>query len=279
LDSLVAKRPSTFFTYQFSADPYPAAQDAAKFFVPAGALSSNIPIAQQLWFPIPTISTGSIVLTWDWYWGPEFRANRGGMNFYKMFQVEMGGHGWWTLMHGLSYASAPGEAARISDSFRTGFFADPSQTKREPWERPGPGAVTPQWTFPIYDSRWTRYWIEIKFAQPPGAFTEFSEAYLGGVPVRPNAYDPQGRWVMVSQWIADERRPPTRILYRVPAEYTNGIGWDAYVQRFRFEMNTSQSKGFIGPWIGYGRNVVVLHNYALPRVPETDRLLFQQPVR
>jgi hypothetical protein len=84
---------------------------------------------------------------------------------------------------------------------------------------------------------------------------------------------------MISMWTADENRPVRRLLYRVPINW-NGVLWDPIVDMFKFEMNTSQPPGsLIGPLVGYGRNVVLLHNYNLPNVAETDKVIFRQPVR
>jgi hypothetical protein len=282
LDSLVGHKPSTNFTYAFKTDSYPDAQDAAKFYVPTGLPTASISTYQQLHMPLAKMTSGSIIIAWDWYWGPEFRANRGGMNHYKMFHVMIGGHAMWTLMQSPTWASGADEAAKAWDS----LLAGPAEgtfpnglLKREPYQPSGVG--TPNQgnksgsQYPQYHSRWMRYWIEIKLFQPHTAFTEWNAAY--GVTLQPHPNDAQGRWHMVSLWSADETRDVQRLVYRVPVGWKST--WSPSISRFDFEMNTSQNTGFIGPWIGYGRNVVVLHDYRLPSVPETDAFLFQRPVR
>jgi hypothetical protein len=207
------------------------------------------------------------------------------VNHYKMFQVQVGGHAWWTLMSGLAWASKTDarQVGMANDQFGSGGLAD-GVIKRGPWTPAGPG--TPDQTnksgsqHPQHHSVWTRYWIEVKMLQPPSAFTEWSDEYLGGAPLGANPDDPEGRWHMVSLWMADENRAPRRLLYRVPINWNAAQGWEPQLTLFRFEMNTSQPPdSLVGPLIGYGRNTVLLHNYALPAVPETDAFIFQRPRR
>lgn len=278
LDSLVASKPSTYFTYDPSRDSYSGAQDAAKFYVPAGLPSSNIPTTKQLRLPIKNTNGGTLLFTWDWYWGPEFLTQRGGMNHYKVFKFIEGGHSLWTLMHSPAWAES-GEIAKVWDSFATPSGAPDGMINREPFTPTGPG--TPDQRHKsgqqvgIKANTWMRYWVEFKLYQPHTAFTEWNQ--VTGQTLRPNPNDPYGRWHMVSMWFADENRGPMRMLYRIPVGWS--ANWNPYISHFYILMNTSQTSGFIGPWVGYGRNVVVLHNYQLPSVPENDKFLFQRPVR
>lgn len=285
LDSLVGDPVATNFSYSPSTDFYADKQDAAKFVLLPGGPSS-LPAKQQLHLVFkPSLTSGSILITWDWYWGREFRENRGAVNHYKMFQVMMGGHGWWTLMSTFDWAS-PTDTKQVgmaADSFRAGTLAD-GAIQREPWTPSGPG--TPDQRnksgsqYPQLHSVWTRYWIEIKMLQPPSAFTEWSQTYLNGAPLGPNLNDPEGRWHMVSLWMADEKRDARRLLYRVPINYDGNAGWNPWISRFRFELNTSQpANSLTGPLIGYARNMVVLHNYELPAVAESDTFIFRRPGR
>jgi hypothetical protein len=285
LDALVADPVATFFTYNPSADSYRDKQDAAKLVRPAGG-SSSVPGAQQLRMPMGRkMTSGSLLITWDWYWGPEFQTNRGGVNHYKMFQLIIDGHAWWTLMANLAWADLgnSGEVAKVSDELRSGVLAD-GMVVRSPWTPAGAGAADQRnrsgSQYHQKHGTWTRYWIEVNMLQPPSAFTDWSQAYLGGRTLGANPEDPEGRWHMVSLWSADEDRPARRLLYRVPINWNAGLGWEPHVSMFRFEMNTSQPPlSLTGPLIGYGRNVVFLQNYRLPAVPETDSYLFQKPIR
>lgn len=285
LDALVGDPVATYFTYSPDSDTYPDKQDAAKFLRPAGG-SSSIPGPQQLRMPIgASLSSGSVLITWDWWWGKEFQSNRGGVNHYKMFQVMIDGHAWWTLMANLAWANTgdAGEVTKVSDEFRSGKLASGMVTG-SPFSPAGEGAADQRNRSGSQHGQkhgtWTRYWIEVNMLQPPSAFTDWSKAYLGGRAVSLNPDDPEGRWHMVSLWTADENRPARRLLYRVPVNWNAGLGWKPHVSLFRFEMNTSQPPlSLTGPLIGYGRNVVILHNYKLPAVAETDTYLFQKPVR
>jgi hypothetical protein len=276
---------ATHFTYDPLNDQYSDKQDAAKFVRMDGG-SSSIPGSQQLKFNLKrAITSGTILFTWDWYWGKEFRTNRGGVNFYKMFQMLIDGHGWWTLMSNLQWASEGDsrEVGKASDSFRPGQLPE-GAIQREPFTPGGLGAPDQRnksgTQYAQRHSVWSRYWIEIKLLQPPSAFTDWSVAHLAGQPLGPNPADGQGRWHMVSLWMADETRDAQRLLYRVPMNWNAELGWEPAALSFRFEMNTSQAPlSLTGPLIGYARNLVVLHNYNLPNVADTDSFIFKRPVR
>jgi hypothetical protein len=177
---------------------------------------------------------------------------------------------------------------KVSDEFGPGTLAN-AMTRGERVSPSGPGTPSqyPSQTYPQYHGRWVRYWLEVKLLQPPSAFTDWSAAYCnptvctgnGGREIGPNPGEPQGRWHMVSLWTADEQRGVQRLLYKVPMNWKSELGRGPHLTRFDFEVNTSQSTGFIGPFVGYGRNVVVLRNYPLPAVPESDTTLFQRPRR
>lgn len=287
LNSLVGDPVATIFTYDPAGDDYPDKQDAAKMIRTPGE-SSSIPGTQQLRMPFkPRIESGSVLITWDWYWGKEFRTNRGAVNHYKMFQVMMDGHGWWTLMANLAWASQTdsNEVSKVSDEFRGKAPAEGVLTK-SPWTPAGPGTPDQRplksntTQYPQYHSRWTRYWIEVNMLQPPYAFTDWNQTYLDGRVLGPNPDDPEGRWHMVSLFSADEVRGVQRLLYRVPVDYGGLNKWAPWITTFRLELNTSQPRDSLtGPLIGYARNVVVLHNYKLPNVAEADTYLFQKPIR
>ncbi len=278
LDHLTADDVAKVWSYNPSGDTYANKQDAAKLLIPAGLATSSISTYQQLRMPVPQIGGGSLLITWDWFWGPEFLSNRGGMNHYKVFHVIMGGHALWTLMHSPAWASG-GDIGKIWDSMQTAGTYPAGLIRREPFTPSGEGAPDQRSgsgeQIGIQANTWMRYWLEIKMFQPPSAFVEWNR--VTGTTLQANGSDPQGRWHMASLWFADEKRNVQRVLYRVPVSW-NSL-WDPNISRFDFEMNTSQNTGFIGPWIGYGRNVVLLRNYKLPSVPETDSFIFQRPLR
>ena len=277
----LAGPPATAFSYNPAADTYPNRQDAAKYYRVGGSRGS-VPLSQQLRIPV-SVSSGSLIFTWDMYWGPEFRYNRGGMNFLKSFQV-MNGTGWWTIMNELRPASKTDtrEVGRHSDAFRMPGTGAEGIFQRKPLGNSGPG--TPNQTrdetaYPIYHSVWNRYWVEIQLLQPPSAFNEWADAYNGGKQIKTNPNEPQGRYHMVSIYMADENRDAQRLIYKAPIDFTDGGLQSPKIDMFRFEFNTSQEEPTSGEMIGYARNFVMLQNYALPAVPETDKSLFTKPTR
>jgi len=284
LNSLVAESVSTFFTYDPSRDSYPNRQDAAKLLVANKSGNASLPTTQQVRMPQPAILSGTLIFTWDWYWGPEFLTNRELMNHYKVFKFQVDGHAWWTLMNSPAWAAeAPTtqrSVAKVWDSGPWSGGQPNGSVRREPWTPAGQGAPDQRKgsgeQVNIEHGKWYRYWVEVKLFQPHTAFTEWNQ--ITGTTLQPQPSDPQGRWHMVSKWIGDENGTVRRILYRVPFGWSSN--WSPHISRFDLEMNTSQTQdSFRGPMIGYGRNVVVLHNYRLPSVPESDTHLFQLPVR
>lgn len=278
LDSLTNLRASSYFRYSPATDNYPTPQDAAKFYKPVddqiGKESDSIPGNQQLKMPIG-ISDGSVLITWDFWYGPEFRTNIGAIANYKMFQVRQGASNrWWTILNRWTLASGNGEVSRISNSMdgvnSSNWPAGMSQFK--PFTPGGAGAVAPE-EFSTYYGRWTRYWLEIRLNQPHTAFGEWMSQNSKGVTGTPAQLS--GTWHMLSLWVADEQRAPQRVLYRVPWTM---VGANNSIGSFDFELNTSSAPpGQTGPLVGYGRNVVVLRNYQLPAVPETDTRIFVRP--
>jgi hypothetical protein len=305
LNALVTSAPSTYFTYDPGSDTYPDKQDGCKLVrVNTGDGKASVPGNQQLKMDTP-ISLWSnedrAIIIWDFWYGPEFRQNFGGVGNYKTFQVGLHGIDWWTLMDNfrtvvfndtdeslvssLSNEHRHGQPTPEGDIATSGDQVGPqgagtygSGTKENPEYYEFPGA---EHGYRLKHSVWTRRWIELRMGVDASEFTEWNAEY--GVTVSPNANDPNGgRWNMVSLWAWDEVRGLQRILYRVP------MNWAAdptkpsrtpFMARFRFEFNSSK-EGFIGPFIGYGRNVVVLKNYMLPDVdPEDDTFIFRRPVR
>lgn len=281
LDALTNLGTSNYFRYLVGSDPYATPQDGAKFYKPTddqiGTASDSVPGNQQLKMPIG-LNSGSVLITWDFWYGPEFRNNMGSIANYKTFQIRQGVDGrWWTHVNRWTLAGAHPEVSRVvqamtggSESAPAGFFR--TQPGLEP---EGPGTQGYE-SYPIYYGRWTRYWVEIRLNQPDTAFTEWKA--LGSNGLNGNSANLTGTYHMLSMWVADEQRPPVRVLYRVPW-FMNGNA-NSSVGSFDYEFNTSSAPGQQqGPLIGYGRNVVVLHNYPLPAVPETDATIFVRPVR
>src|SRR5262245_17163659 len=63
-------------TYDPANDSYPLRQDAAKVVITGTSLQN------QVHLPIG-VTGGSVLLTWDAWWGKEYMTSRGALNFHK----------------------------------------------------------------------------------------------------------------------------------------------------------------------------------------------------
>jgi hypothetical protein len=165
----------------------------------------------------------------------------------------------------------------------------------EPYMPTGPGTANPTAFAPnlqkdvrVYINEWTRYIFEVQISQPPAAFTEWNEyvrvlhndpTLTLSVNQRDIAWNAgPGNWRMLSSWVIREDGSISRVVFRVPLGWYTGQGRDNHLSGMRFTMDSSKH-GTIGDMTGYTRNVVVLKNYDLPTVPESDTFLFRPPVR
>ena len=62
--------------------------------------SDSMPIQYQLRMPLGNVTDDTMLLTWDWYYTPEWRENVGGLSWYKMFKLQEG----WTMLRAVSLA-------------------------------------------------------------------------------------------------------------------------------------------------------------------------------
>ena len=157
-------------------------------------------------------------------------------------------------------SSNPDEVTKVTDELGGSGTRPNGMISAERVSPSGPDTPPQRPTYtqasPMYHSRWTRYWIEVRLLQPPSAFTEWSRTYLNGASVNPNPGDAQGRWHMVSLWSADEGRDVHRLLYRVPFNWKGRLRDERLTSIcFDLQMNSSKS-GLIGPLVGYVKNVV-----------------------
>lgn len=274
---------SLVFTFDPDNDTHPEKQDACRLY--KDTASRSVPGTQQLWFRAnPVITTGSVIVTWDWYWTQDWMgtANRGTVNNYKSWQFMIDNDGYWTLMNVFTIGQGqdPTCVSGIWDEFRS--YGRPDGMIRNESVLPSGEGTYVQYPnsaekYKQFPSRWIRYWIEYKFNLAPSAFTEWADDYNGGVEIGPNPNDPSGNWNMVSLWSSDEVRGLQRCLYKVPMNWRAPLA-DNRFTAFRWEFNVS-SGTLANPLVAYGRNVVFLKDYELPAVPEEDTFLFQQPVR
>lgn len=289
IDSLVPTGTSRFFRYLFGtgqAHPYAPLspiRDACKLAKPprntftdypeiasyGDSGDESVPGNQTLRFPV-VLSSGTLVLTYDYCWGSEVQANRGTVETFKTSFLWSG--------------DAPGifkSAAVLKDALTDNVTDPPLQADEATkyfielvlnglpapagWQTLGSGSsvvvstgqgALPPRRFVPKENVWTRYAVEIKMDQPGANFTEWSTTYLSGVPLT-------GTWDMVSMWAWDENRDAQRILYRVPFP---PIG--TFYTQFRIAWNTSSHNlqsgtGLTGPIVVDLRNVILLHNYTV----------------
>lgn len=295
---------STKVTYDPASDTHAEAQDAAKLLLLGdGVSNTKLGGSNQLYFePSPAISSGSVIISWDWMWtsnmmGSTHRGSGAGhLDTFKMFMFENGAR-WWT--HQQAFSKGQNQDATkcyaMFDEDEVGSPLPDGVQITEQFMPSGPGTNTganPAINYeqaPIGNLRkhlvepavWGRFWVELRFAQQPAAFTEWSNydrAGLSGAAITASPYG-DGSWVMRSMWYWDESMAaPQRLLYKHPWGYKAEAGRTQQLTRFRLECDVSTGKAAAGGEIvGYMRNVFMLHNYTLPTVPETDTFLFQKP--
>jgi hypothetical protein len=211
---VVGPRPSRDITYDPARDNYPFAQDAAKVVV-----ARNASTIQQVRLPISS-GPGRTLITWDAWWGTEFRTDRGGMATQKTFQIaspQNNAELYVEIRTRFSQASPPGICAIDMRAYGP---LGPNVTDAEP--------VSPQLaTFQVMPNTWTRFWVEVD--------------------IRPDAFD------RVSLWVADTTRPPIQLLDSLEIDSAGSL------TDFWLEYNSSQARSG-GPLVSYVRNLAVLRN-------------------
>lgn len=277
LDHLTNFGTSRYFTYAPASDASTTPQDGAKFYKPAddriGSDSDSIPGNQQLRMPVG-LDGGTILITWDFWYGREFKQNIGRLANYKTFQLRQGNAGertgrlFWTHMNRFRSELAADEISRVFESLSSaGLPLPPGILDREPLRPAGDEAIGGN-VFAVKMATWTRYWMEVALSVPAS-----DPRWLPWKALNSQAMTLSGTWHMLSLWMADEHTNPVRIIHRVPWA-TRGT----HIASFDFEFNTSAApQAQDGPLVGYGRNVAVLLNYQLPPRPESDARIFMRP--
>ena len=241
------------------------------------------------------ISSGSFLLTWDFWWAPEIQTNRGTVGTWKSFGIMSSNNGnddggsFYYLSHdkmaGGDFPFA-NNATSMHSNMGLGAFA-PGVGEDDPFCPSGDGGRVMKNTesdpdcddwnafntlyFHTETGKWTRYWILVEIDQPIANFTSwtaFQQLVNGSFAMTGTDYD------MFSMWAADEDSDPVRLYYKVPLTRT-----DTHFARFRpaFDTSTSNSGGggLDDAMISYISNVVVLENYT---VSEANTTLFAKPV-
>jgi hypothetical protein len=220
-------------TYDYQGDQDPRRQDAAKVVVPA----DKVHIPNQVRLPIPPVSGGSLLITWDAWWGQEFRFANTDIGTYKSFNVASPADNT-RMDHRTRFDRAQGTSAVGMVDVR--YSAD-----GDPW---GPNMlnnlpIAPQAAqFAVQPETWTRYWV---YFNPVGAFQEYS------------------------LWVADEQNGPVVLIDRVqvmPSSRSARREWESFW--LEYDTSSKSIPARRGPLVGYVRNVVMLRN-----VPDVMSLL------
>ena len=218
-----------FVTYDPAGDPDPRRQDAAKVVITTEGNS----LRNQVRPPMGTEEGHSYLVTWDAWFGDEYRWERGGIPQQKTFQFSSGGI-WFEIQtrfnlgkggH-IGQVTARGYNRHGRDVSRDVAFG-PNVTDRNPLPMVGEFIISPE--------RWTRYWALIE--------------------QRKGDYD------LVSLWVADEQTDPVHVLDRLQLKAADGT-----IDRFYLEYNTSTSEIREGrpELVSYVRNLVMLRDVANP---------------
>jgi len=227
-------------TYNFSGDPDPRKQDAAKVLIPANKVS--VPTHVRL--PIPSVEGESLFVTWDAWWGREFDYSNTSIGNYKAFQFASPSDRIWTeIKSDFDLAKKSPNAVAMVAARSYGVFNEtvgPNVTDKNP--------LSPQAAeFPIAAETWTRYWA---------------------------LFNPSGGWFEFSLWVADETRGPVLVLDRLQLkpDITRGAdGWQSFW--LEYDTSATQIPPTRGTLTAYIRNVVMLKGIRNPAA------LFELPVR
>jgi hypothetical protein len=211
-------------TYNPSADPDPRRQDAAKVVVSANLVS----LRNQVRVPIPS-GTGSLIITWDAWFGREFDYSNTQISNYKNFQISSAGSIWTEIRSRFQMASNTPYVSMVDVRLYGQSLTGSNMTRPDP--------LAPQLAnFGVQPEIWTRYWVELKPAA--NGFYEFS------------------------LWVADETHDPVMLHDHLLIMPKVASGWD----RFWLEYNTSSYviPPTRGPLTSYVRNIVMLRNVSNP---------------
>lgn len=258
--------------YIWPYDPDPRRQDAAKLVIPSDGSGiksdTNRNSIYQVRVPMNGMELGhSYLVTWDAWYGNEWREAVSGIPAHKAFQFDGPDrmHGapkiWWEVHHAYKdlnlYPVASHEVARLS----VRHYASPYDEGTDIGVPVGPNVtsgstsvtpITPYRQFNVKPERWVRCWQLIEYgmdswrSNPPGT--------------------------RMSLWCADEDRDAVQIYDRLQVTlYPPGV------QKFWIEFNTSTDDVKVNrpDLVAYFRNVVMLKDVSYSAVPK----LLARPLR
>lgn len=285
LNSLVPDPPAYIFSYINGNDPYSDPQDGAKFVDPGPMY-----IQQQLRMGFPkqfNANGGTLIISWDFWHGIEFRNNQGSVVSEKAYRVKFSPSG--STLYGIPKIYLKSEATGVGAGplsiglhnatlqISQGLPLPPGYTANDAVDPTGKDAYksanrnpTSQ-NYCIQWGKYTRYWLLFEFNKPAAFFLEWEQTYNVTLDTTNDR-----RYTALSCWGWDEDRAIARLNYRMPLNPA-GDG----ISGFDFEFDKGIGT-LTGPLIGYGRNVFFLANYTSAALqstqPENDTFLFRQPL-
>jgi hypothetical protein len=274
--TLYSQRPRDTF-YLWPNDPDPRRQDAAKVVIPSDGTGikseTNRNSLHQVRLPMPVMELGrSYLVTWDAWYGQEWRHTVSGIPAHKAFQFDgpdrLGGQAkiWWEVHHKYQPTGTDppgaGDIARLSvrhyaspmrqifDGTWVGVPVGPNVSSGSTSVTP----ATPYRQFNVRPERWVRHWQLIEYGMDP----------------EPWRSDPPG--TLMSLWVADEDRQPLQVYDRLQVTL-----WPPGIRKFWIEFNTSTNEVKVGRpnLIAYVRNIVILKDVSFAGVSA----LLERPVR
>ena len=275
-----SKTKSLRVTYDPANDADPRKQDAAKLVVPAGKVS----LGNTVRLPIDTSDGTTTLVTWDAWFGKEFRYENTDISNYKTFQFASPKDRIWFEVRtrfkqdGARNARRAGRAARGQarrnnngagagsgkQSVEASTTGVPAPAKTEAAPRPTSTASGGSDSVVIgavdargYGNKGTTLGPNVVRGAPlspqAGTFTVRAETWTRyWVLIEQRADD----WDLMSLWVADENHNAVQIIDRL--QFTV----KGTVHAFWLEYNTSdKGKGAaLGERVGYVRNVAMLRN-------------------
>jgi hypothetical protein len=284
-------------TYVPADDADPRRQDAAKLVVPAGKVS----LGNTVRLPIGTTDGTTTLVTWDAWFGKEFRYEHTGIGNYKTFQFASPKDRIWFEVRtrfkqdaaqnarraakpksrgrrdtdaaaNQAGASTQGTAQGTTSPGQTAQVPPaPRETKKEsPASSRGDGEIIGAVDARGYGNKGTVLGPNVQRGSPlspqAGTFTVRAETWTRyWVLIEQRADD----WDLMSLWVGDEHHDPVKIIDRLQ------FAVKGTVDAFWLEYNTS-SKGkgaALGERVGYVRNVAMLRDV------KDISSLFQRPVK
>jgi hypothetical protein len=282
-----SKRKPHYVTYDPANDPDPRRQDAAKIAVPAGKVS----LPNQVRLPIGTSDGTTTLVTWDAWFGSEFRFDNTGIGTYKTFQFASPADRIWFEVRTKFKQDEARNRRRASKVPRAKRARAGSSEQAAP--NPGAAAATPppptKDAAPRAKGRARRDSGPVAAAAPPASGdrvdigvvdargygaggTTLGPNVLRGAPLAPQAGSFTIRaetwtryWVLIEQrandwdlmslWVADEDHDPVQLIDRLQFNVKKSV------DSFWLEYNTSSHpREGLGQRVGYVRNVVMLRN-------------------